>query len=163
MDPLASLSTSLLASKAAGNLLGGLVSSIAPAASAFQDTLSSLWESDGSAEVLSESDGPVGNEPGSGRDAKNSDSFQSLAERLQYRIQQLLSEAGLPQDLSFDLELTPLGGVYVSPDGPGQTSVSTDQQLTIESVLEGDGEFLEALKDWSSRQLGGRFRYSGSQ
>lgn len=78
--------------------------------------------------------------------------LQKIAGSIVDRIRQLLDGASLPAGQPLSLELSPLGGLYVSGE--------TDQRGSIETALAHDVQLRELLGRWSSLSGKRSFAYS---
>lgn len=80
------------------------------------------------------------------------DRLQEIAGSIVDRIRQLLDGASLSDSEPLSLELSPLGGLYVSGE--------TDQRGSIETALAHDVQLRELLGRWSSVSGERSFAYS---
>lgn len=79
--------------------------------------------------------------------------LQKIAGTIVDRIRHLLDGASLPASGPLSLELSPLGGLYVSGE--------SDQRGSIETALAHDVQLRELLGRWSSLSGERSFAYSG--
>lgn len=86
-------------------------------------------------------------------DASPGGPARTVAGSIVDRIRHLLGAASLPANQSLDLELSPLGGLFVSGE--------TDQRGSIETTLAHDSQLRELLGRWSSLSGERTFSYRG--
>lgn len=86
-------------------------------------------------------------------DAEAGEPARTVASSIIERIRQLLGAASLPANQSLELELSPLGGLFVSGE--------SDQRGSIEATLAHDPQLRELLGRWSSLSGDRIFSYSG--
>lgn len=131
MDPWSVATASLASASVAANALNSAARSLQPLAANFMDYLSNT----------SESEAVVSAEATVDESAKqHEDSLQSLAAEIQERVAELLGLANLTLPQSSQIELSPLGNVFV--DGP------VEHQADVESELDSDQGLKGLLEKW---------------
>lgn len=133
MDAWSAAAVSLASASAAANVLNRAVHSLQPLSSTFQEMLSggSVGASDGEAGVAEAKTSP---------DTEIS-SLESIANEIRERVESILGLANLPIPKTNQLELSPLGNVYIE----GQI----EDQGDVEARLDADPTLKDLLEKWS--------------
>ncbi|XZE53497.1 hypothetical protein SH139x_005245 [Planctomycetaceae bacterium SH139] len=126
MDPFSTIIAPLSAAKAAQSVARPLLS----AAGDFAQTLAGVWQADSTAAE------PTIDAPDSA----------GLLEKIGQRLAEIVAAAKFPSSGTIELELSPLGNVYLNESQLAGRQLA-DRQL--EMALQDDAQFMELLQRWA--------------